>query len=98
MFPNLYNCTTSILKVVLYFPGDDGEVFQVKKSSHSKKIKKILEKEKKKKKDDTQSVEIMDINDTTKEITFSNELTIKIKNNLVSFAKLIIIMNSYEVT
>lgn len=40
----------------------------------------------------------MDINDTTKEITFSNELTIKIKNNLVSVAKLIIIMNSYEVT
>lgn len=30
----------------------------------------------------------MDINDTTKEITFSNELTIKIKNNLVSFPTL----------
>lgn len=30
----------------------------------------------------------MDINDTTKEITFSNELTIKIKNNLVSFLTL----------
>lgn len=74
--------------MVQYFPGDDGEVFQVKKSSHSKKIKKILEKEKKKKKDDTNSVEIMDINDTTKEITFSNELTIKIKNNLVSFPTL----------
>lgn len=40
----------------------------------------------------------MDINDTTKEITFSNELTIKIKNNLVSVAKFIIIMNSYEGT
>uniref|UniRef100_A0A1B6M7W2 GCF C-terminal domain-containing protein n=2 Tax=Graphocephala atropunctata TaxID=36148 RepID=A0A1B6M7W2_9HEMI len=65
---------------------DDGEVFQVKKSSHSKKIKKILEKEKdkKKKKDDKSDqngIEI-DVSEKTKEITFSNELTIKIRHNL----------------
>lgn len=38
----------------------------------------------------------MDINDTTKEITFSNELTIKIKNNLVSFPTLEF-MNSLQI-
>uniref|UniRef100_A0A1B6HWV2 GCF C-terminal domain-containing protein n=1 Tax=Homalodisca liturata TaxID=320908 RepID=A0A1B6HWV2_9HEMI len=65
---------------------DDGEVFQVKKSSHSKKIKKILEKEKdrKKKKEDKydQNGMEVDLSENTKKITFSDELTIKIRHNL----------------
>lgn len=70
----------------LQFLADDGEVFQVKKSSHSKKIRKFFEKEKEKKKktDDKSDVDAQKTSKKTKEMTFNNEITIKIKNNLVS--------------
>ncbi|XP_054271583.1 PAX3- and PAX7-binding protein 1-like [Macrosteles quadrilineatus] len=71
---------------------DDGEVFQVKKSSHSKKIKKYIEKEKDKKKKKEDKPEDSEGREKTKEITFNNELTIKIKNNL----PLIPILNGKE--
>ncbi|XP_022193893.2 PAX3- and PAX7-binding protein 1 [Nilaparvata lugens] len=59
--------------------GDDGEIFQVKKSSHSKKIRKQLDKEKKKKKD-AKSDDSKDNKTNVKEILVDDEITIKIKN------------------
>lgn len=61
-------------------------MFQVKKSSQSKKIRKLLDKERKKKKDGKS--ESCDANNSSQnkssEITIGDEITIKIKNNLVS--------------
>uniref|UniRef100_A0A1B6C9W1 GCF C-terminal domain-containing protein n=1 Tax=Clastoptera arizonana TaxID=38151 RepID=A0A1B6C9W1_9HEMI len=63
--------------------GDDGEIFQVKKSSQSKKIRKLMDKERKKKKDVKSDVnESSNTKENLSEITTIDEITIKIKNNL----------------
>lgn len=61
-------------------------MFQVKKSSQSKKIRKLLDKERKKKKDgkSESSDTTNSSHNKSSEITIGDEITIKIKNNLVS--------------
>ncbi|XP_066907774.1 PAX3- and PAX7-binding protein 1 isoform X2 [Halyomorpha halys] len=63
----------------VYLLGDDGEVFKVKKSTQSKKIKKLLEKERKKKKEKTDGS-----SNNTQEKPIHNQLDddviIKLKN------------------
>nr|XP_018903657.1 PREDICTED: PAX3- and PAX7-binding protein 1 [Bemisia tabaci] len=58
--------------------GDDGEVFKVKKSAQSKKIKKQMTLEKKKKKEP--KPEIKETKPAEKVITVNDAVTIKIKN------------------
>lgn len=43
--------------VYLIFPDDDGEVFQVRKSSHSKKVMRMMDKERRRKKKEERSAE-----------------------------------------
>lgn len=45
-----FSCTNNILEFYFLFAEEGGEVFQVKKSSYSKKVMKMLDKERKKKK------------------------------------------------
>ncbi|CAG2066784.1 unnamed protein product, partial [Timema podura] len=49
-------------------PADDGEIFQVKKSTQSKKLMKILDRERKKKKEVKIEDEKMDVVETEKRI------------------------------
>lgn len=61
---------------------DDGEIFQVKKSSQSKKLRKLLDKERKKKKEPKSDDNSLKSLSGTKEISVDDEITIKIKNPL----------------
>lgn len=67
-------------------PGDDGEVFQVKKSFQSKKIRRQMDKEKeeRKKKGSPKVDSIGDEKKGKDKIISTEEVTIKIKNPIVS--------------
>lgn len=74
------------LTVFRYFViGDDGEVFKVKKSSQSKKIKKQLDKERKKKKEKTSSPPGSN-NEKSKAPSLDQDIVIKLKNTFVSLS------------
>ena len=69
----------------IYFLADDGEVFKVKKSTQSKKIKKLLEKERKKKKE---KIDVNSSSNQEKSIQnqLDNDVIIKLKNTFVSIS------------
>ncbi|KAK9498494.1 hypothetical protein O3M35_003118 [Rhynocoris fuscipes] len=58
--------------------GDDGEVFKVKKSAQSKKIKKLMDKERKKHKEKPSSN--IETNEKTSQPQLDDEIVIKLKN------------------
>lgn len=73
------------------FVGDDGEVFQIKRSYQSKKIRKQIDKEKEeKRRKDSPKTETSEDGRSGKKkdkiITTDDQVTIKIKNPIVSKA------------
>ena len=71
------------------FVGDDGEIFQIKRSYQSKKIRKQIDKEKeeKRRKDSPKTEPLEDGKSGKKKdkiITTDDQVTIKIKNPIVS--------------
>ncbi|KAL1131746.1 hypothetical protein AAG570_011359 [Ranatra chinensis] len=60
--------------------GDDGEIFQVKKSSQSKKIKKLLDRERKKKKDSKLDLCSEGVQEKSNKVTTQDDIVIKLKN------------------
>uniref|UniRef100_A0A023EZG3 Putative transcriptional regulator binding to the gc-rich sequence n=1 Tax=Triatoma infestans TaxID=30076 RepID=A0A023EZG3_TRIIF len=58
--------------------GDDGEVFKVKKSAQSKKIKKLLDKERKKQKEKSNTT--IDTTEKTTQPQLDEDIVIKLKN------------------
>lgn len=83
----------SCLYYVFTFSADDGEVFKVKKSSHSKKIRRQIDREKEERKkkgspkvDATSDDKIKEKN----QIIATEEVTIKIKNPIVRIYSIVI--------
>lgn len=66
----------------LVIVGDDGEVFKVKKSAQSKKIKKLLDKERKKQKEKPNTT--LDSSEKTIQPQLNEDIVIKLKNTFVS--------------
>lgn len=74
---------------ISFYLGDDGEVFQIKRSHQSKKIRKQIDKEREeKKRKDSPKTESSEDGKGTKRrdkiITTDDQVTIKIKNPIVS--------------